>query len=138
MLMNQYTPTRILPGDTGLLREHSFTAWLPLEHLQAAGDFGLTIGLLPLYAEHLDRDTGRYLFWSPPAQMEFEVRSGRTESEFRGYDEANATKGLPLLSLHVLADGIYSAVWVSSDHIETADAVLHHYGLTRAQRPGSL
>jgi len=66
--MIRYTPTEILPGDTGLLREHSFTAWLQLEHLQAATDFALSIGLLPIYAEHQNRDTGRYLFWSPPLE----------------------------------------------------------------------
>ena len=136
--MNQYTPSTPLPGDTGLLRQHSFTAWLPLEHLQAATDFALSIGLLPIYAEHQNRDTGRYLFWSPPAGMEFEVRSGRTETEFRAYDEVNATKGLQLLSLNMSADDIYSAIWVSADHIEIATAVLHHHGLTRAQRPGTL
>lgn len=133
--MNPYTPSTPLLDDTGLLRQHSFTAWLPLEHLQAATDFGLSIGLVPIYAEHQDRDTGRYLFWSPPSGMEFEVRSGRTETDFRAYDEANASKGLQLLSLHISADDIYSAVWVTADHIEVATAVLHHYGLTRAQRP---
>lgn len=133
--MNPYTPSTPLPGDTGILRQHSFTAWLPLEHLQAATDFGLSIGLVPIYAEHQDRDTGRYLFWSPPAGMEFEVRSGRTETEFSAYDEANATKGLQLLSLHLSPDDIYSAIWVSSEHLKTATAVLHHYGLTQAQRP---
>ena len=135
--MNQYTPTEILPGDTGLLREHSFTAWLQLEHLQAATDFALTIGLLPIYAEHQNRNTGRYLFWSPPAGMEFEVRSGRTETEFGAYDEVAATHGLQLLSLHISADDLYSAVWVSAGQIEIATAVLRHYGLTRAQRPSA-
>jgi hypothetical protein len=69
--------------------------------------------------------------------MEFEVRSGRTETEFRAHDEVAATQGLQLLSLHLSADDIYSAVWVSADHIEIATAVLHHYGLTRAQRPST-
>ena len=77
---------------------------------------------------------GRYLFWSPPAGMEFEVRSGRTESEFRAYDEANAAAGLQLLSLHISADNIYSAVWISSELIEKATAILHCYGLSKAQK----
>ena len=132
--MNQYTPSEIIPGDTGLLRQHSFTAWLELEHLQAATDFALSIGLLPIYAEHQNRDTGRYLFWSPPAGIEFEVRSGRTEAEFRAYDQETVTKGMQLLSLHKSAEDIYSAVWVSADHIEIATAVLRHHGLSRAQR----
>ncbi len=28
--MNPYTPSTPLPGDTEILRQHSFTAWLPL------------------------------------------------------------------------------------------------------------
>ena len=110
---------------------------MSLDLLQAATDFSKSIGLVPIYAEHAPDFSGRYLFWSPPRDARFEVRSGRTEQQFRDFDQANIERGWPLLSLHINENNIYSAVWISPDHYETATVILSYYGITPAQRTGA-
>jgi hypothetical protein len=133
-----YTPSETLAGETERIREHSFTRWMSRELLQAAADFCKNIGLVPIYAECSGDESMRYLFWRPPPGALVEVRSGRAIEQFKRLDEANAEKGRTLLSLHVNERDMYSAVWVSSGHYDTATAMLAVYGITPAQRtPGA-
>jgi hypothetical protein len=132
--MKSPVPSQVLTGDTERIRKHSFTRWMTPELLQATTDFSKNIGLVPIYAEHAPDYSGRYLFWSPPQDARFEVRSGRTEEQFREFDQANIKRGWPLLSLHINENDIHSAVWISPNHYETAAAILAFYGITPAQR----
>ena len=59
-----------------------------------------------------------------PQGAMIEVRSGRTKAQFEEFDRVNHERNLPLLSLHLNESEIYSAVWISRDHFETAKAVL--------------
>jgi len=129
-----YTPSRLLPGETELLRQHSFTRWMSRDLLQAAGDFLKNLRLLAIYAECSPDGGHRYLLWHPPEGCFFEIRSGRTLEQFEEYDRANIARGWPLLSLHINERDIHSAVWVSANHIETAQKVLAAYGITPASR----
>ena len=132
--MKTYTSSQPLTLESAAFRERCFTSWLPLEGLQAAIDFNLTLGLLPIYVEHRDSKTGRYLFWHPPDGMEFEVRSGRSENLFREFDEKASDRGVALLSLHINEDRLYSAVWVAEEHLDSATTSLNGFGLSRATR----
>lgn len=132
--MKNYTSSQPLTPESAEFRERCFTSWLPLEALQAAIDFNLALGLLPIYVEHRDSETGRYLFWHPPDGMEFEVRSGRAEDVFRECDEMASDRGLALLSLHISEDRLYSAVWVAEEHLDSATTSLRGFGLSRASR----
>jgi hypothetical protein len=127
-----YTPSRLLDGDAGLLREHALTRWMSRDLLQAATDFTKNIGLIALYAETDKEDRGRYLFWNAPEGWGCEVRSGRTFEQFSEFDQRNAERGWPLLTLHVNEAGIYSAVWLAPNHRQLAIKVLAGYGVTPA------
>ena len=106
--------------------------------LQAATDFCKNLGLISIYSECSPEHLTRYLFWRPPQGAYFEIRSGRTEDQFKVFDQANIAKGWPLLSLHINENDLHSAVWVSPDHYEIATAILAFYGITPAQRkPGT-
>ena len=129
-----YIPSKTMPGDTERLRERSFTLWMSRDLLQAATDFCKNIGLSSLYSQCSPDGLTRYLFWSPPRGALVEVRSGRTLEQFKKFDLANVERGWPLLSLHVSENGIYSAVWISTDHYETAVSILAFHGITPAQR----
>jgi len=106
--------------------------------LQAATDFCKNLGLVAIYTECSREHLTRYLFWRPPEGARVEIRSGRTEEQFRAFEQANLAKGWRLLSLHINENEIYSAVWISPEHYETAVAMLAVYGITPAQRrPGA-
>jgi len=128
------TPSKLLPGDGELLRRHGFTRWMSRDLLQAATDFLKNIHLLPIYAECSSENLHRYLCWHPPEGALCEVRSGRTVEQFEEFDRKNSERGWPLLTLHVNESGVYSAVWLSANHVETAKLFLARYGIAPAGR----
>ena len=129
-----YRPSRTLSGDTERIRQHSFTRWMSRDLLQAATDFCKNIGLVSIYSECSPDGLTRYLFWRTPPGARVEIRSGRTEEQFKMLDQANSARKWPLLSLHINESDLYSAVWISAEHYETACSVLAVYGITPAQR----
>jgi len=129
-----YNPSKMLPGEGELLRRHAFTRWMSRDLLQPASDFLRNLRLLALYAECSPENGHRYLLWHPPEGCGFEVRSGRTLAQFEEYDRGNLARGWVLLSLHINECDIYSAVWISPEHVETAKQVLAGYGITVAAR----
>jgi len=129
-----YTPSKLLPGETEFLRQHSFTRWMSADLLQPASEFLRNLQLLPMYAECSSENLYRYLCWHPPAGALFEVRSGRTLGQFEEFDRGNIERGWPLLTLHVNPSDVYSAVWISANHHETAKKALALYGITPANR----
>jgi hypothetical protein len=129
-----YTPSKLLPGEVANLRQHTLTRWMSRDLTQAAVDFCRNLGLIPAYSESSPGHLTRYLFWSPPAGALFEVRSGRTKDKFEEIDSTKLDQAWRLLSLHISDDNLYSAVWVSSDHYETAKVFLAAYGVTTAER----
>jgi hypothetical protein len=58
-----YTPTKLLPGDGELLRQHGYTRWMSADLLQPASEFLRNLHLLPLYAECSSEKLYRYLCW---------------------------------------------------------------------------
>ena len=129
-----YTPSKLLTGEFELLRQHTFTRWLSRDLSQAAVDFCRNLGLVPAYSECSPDHLTRYLFWRPPTGALIEVRSGRTKDKFEEFDQVNRHKNWRLLSLHINHSDVYSAVWISSDHFETAKAYLAAMGITTAGR----
>jgi len=129
-----YVPSKLLTGETELLRKHSFTRWLSPDLTQAAADFCRNLGLHPAYAESSPEHLTRYLFWRTPQGAAIEVRSGRSKEKFEEFDQVNQKRNILMLSLHINESDIYSAVWISSDHFETAKAVLLAHGVTCAER----
>ena len=129
-----YTPSRLLTGATEMLRQHSVTRWMSKDLTQAAGDFCRNLGLMPIYCECSPDHLTRYLFWRLPQGAQIEVRSARTKEQFEQYDRAARARNWPLLSLHINESDIYSAVWISLDHFETAKAFLAAHGITCAER----
>jgi hypothetical protein len=129
-----YIPSKILAGDAELLRQQSFTRWMSRDLMQAAGDFCRNLGLVPAYCECSPDHLSRYLFWRPPQGALVEVRSGRTREKFEEFERVNREKNWPLLSLHINESDVYSAVWVSPDHFETAKTFLLAHGITVAER----
>jgi hypothetical protein len=101
---------------------------------QAAVDFCRNLGLIAIYCECSPDHLTRYVFWRPPQGAAFEVRSGRTKDKFEEFDRANQQRNMRLLSLHINESDTYSAVWISSDHLETAQAFLKAHGITAAER----
>jgi len=96
-------------------------------------DFCRNLGLVPAYSECSSGHLTRYLFWHPPPGALFEVRSGRAQDKFEEID--NAKRGQPwrLLTLHISDAGLYSAVWISSDHYAIAKGYLAAHGITTAE-----
>jgi len=131
--MRTYTPSKLLTGDAALLRQHSFTRWMSRDLTQAAVDFCRNLGLAPIYCECSPGPLTRYLFWSPPPGTLGEIRSGRTKDKFEEIDNATRDKPWRLLSLHVSDAGLYSAVWISTEHYEAAKAWLAAHGITPAE-----
>ncbi len=129
-----YDPSRTLSGDTERIRQHSFTCWMSRDLLQAATDFCKNIGLVSIYSECSPDGLTRYLFWKTPPGARVEIRSGRTQEQFKEFDQANIGRKWPLLSLHINECDLYSAVWISPEHYETACSILAFYGVTPAQR----
>jgi hypothetical protein len=128
-----YTPSKLLTGDVELLRQHSFTRWMSRDLMQAAVDFCRNLGLVPIYSECSPDHLTRYLFWKTPQGALAEVRSGRTKDKFEEFHAANQDKHWKLLSLHVNESDVYSAVWISPDHFETARAFLAAHGISTAE-----
>jgi hypothetical protein len=129
-----YTPSKLLSGDSEVLRQHSFTRWMSRDLTQAALDFCRNLGLVPAYCECSPDHLTRYLFWRMPTGALIEVRSGRTKEKFEEFDRVNCERGWQLLSLHLNEQGLYSAVWISSAHFATAKAVLAAHGITCAEK----
>jgi hypothetical protein len=129
-----YVASKLLTGETELLRKHSFTRWLSPDLTQAAVDFCRNLGLYPAYAECSPEHLTRYLFWRLPQDARVEVRSGRSKEKFEEFDLANRGRKMPLLSLHINESDIHSAVWISADHFATAKAILAAHGITCAER----
>lgn len=127
-------PSQTLSGDTELIRQHSFTRWMSRDLLQAATDFCRNLGLASIYSECSPDHLTRYLFWRAPKGAGYEIRSGRTESQFQEFDAANTARGWLLLSLHINESDLYSAVWIAPEHYPAATAMLAFYGVTPAQR----
>jgi hypothetical protein len=132
-----YVPSKLLTGEVEVLRQHSFTRWLSRDLMQAAVDFCRNLGLVPAYCECSSDQLTRYIFWHPPAGALIEVRSGRARDKFEEFDRVNREKSWRLLSLHVNECEIYSAVWISAEHFETAKAFLKAHGITSAERKES-
>jgi hypothetical protein len=132
--MFSFTPSRLLPGQMETLRQHSLTRWMSRDLSQAAGEFNRHLGLFPIYCEVSPDHLTRYLFWKLPVGAATEVRSGRAKDKFEALDENNRARNWRLLSLHINEGDIYSAVWISSDHFETAKSFLASHGITIAQR----
>jgi hypothetical protein len=129
-----YTPSKILSGEGENLRLNSFTRWMSRDLMQAASDFCRNLGLVPIYCECSPDHLTRYLFWRLPQGALIEVRSGRTRDKFEEFDRANQGRNWRLLSLHVNESDVYSAVWITSDHHETAKTFLLAHGITTAER----
>jgi len=128
-----YTPSKLLTGNDELLRQHSFTRWMSRDLTQAAVDFCGNLGLVPIYTECSPDHLTRYIFWKPPQGALVEVRSGRTKDKFEEFDAVNRDKCWRLVSLHINESDVYSAVWISPDHFETAKAFLAAHGITTAE-----
>ena len=129
-----YTASKLLIGETELVRQHALTRWMSRDLMQAAGDFCRNLGLLPCYCEVSPDHLTRYLFWRAPQGALMEIRSGRTKEKFEEIDRVNHQRSWRLLSLHINESDIYSAVWIVSDHFETGKAFLLAHGITPAQR----
>jgi len=129
-----FIPSKLLTGEFELLRQHSFTRWMSRDLMQAAVDFCRNLGLVPAYCECSPDQLTRYLFWKLPSGAMIEVRSGRTKDKFEAVDAVNHEKRWRLLSLHVNESDVYSAVWISADHFETAKAFLTAHGITTPER----
>lgn len=136
-MKTSYSPSRLLMGETEMLRRHSFTRWMSADLLQPANDFLKNIGLLAIYSECSSEGKFRYLCWHPPEGWGCEIRSGRSLQQFEEFDRKNIERGWPLLTLHINECDIYSAVWISPSHFETAKAILGCYGITPAGRPST-
>jgi len=133
-MKSPYTPSRLLSDETAILRERSFTRWISRDLLQPATDFLKHLGLYAIYAECSTEYGYRSIQWHPPKGCGLEVRSGRAFEKFEEFDRANVDRGWSLLSLHVNENNLYSAVWITSEHFETARKVLACYGITPAGR----
>lgn len=131
--MRTYTPSILLTGDAAVLRQHALTRWMSRDLTQAAVDFCRNLGLTPIYCECSPGPLTRYLFWSPPPGTLGEVRSGRTKEKFEAIDNATRDQPWRLLTLHVSDARLYSAVWISTEHYETAKAWLAAHGVTPAE-----
>jgi hypothetical protein len=129
-----YIQSKILPGESEALRQQSFTRWMSRDLTQAAGDFCRNLGLVPVYCECSPDHQTRYIFWRLPQGAAFEVRSGRTKDKFEEFDRANQQRSMALVSLHINESDIFSAVWISSDYLETARGFLKAHGITFAER----
>jgi hypothetical protein len=132
-----YTASTLLPGEPERLRQHSFTRWIPRDQLQATTETCGKAGLVSIYTEAGPDQRFRSIFWAPAQGARVEIRSGRSEAQFREFDEANVQKDRRLLSLHISADGLHSATWISPESSETAVAILAVYGITPAGRQPS-
>jgi hypothetical protein len=131
--MRIYTPSKLLTGEVAMLRQQALTRWMSRDLTQAAVDFCRNLGLVPAYSECSAEQLTRYLFWQPPPEAMFEVRSGRTKAKFEEIDGTKRDQPWRLLSLHVSDADLYSAVWISANHFEVAQAYLAAHGITTAE-----
>jgi hypothetical protein len=129
-----YTPSKLLPGDGELLRQHAFTNWLSPDLHQAAANFMINVGLVAIYCECASDNRRRNILWHPPESGAIEFRSGRTLSNFEKLDQANLERGWPLLTLYINESDVYTAVWIAANPYEAAKQVLARYGITSAER----
>jgi hypothetical protein len=129
-----YIPSRLLTEEVYVARQQSFSRWMPHAFTQPASGFFRKTGLYPVYCEYSNEGHRRYLFWRLPKGAAIEVRSGRVKEKFMEFDRVNQGRDWRLLSLHVNENGIYSAVWVSSEHLGLAKAFLAAFGVVPAER----
>ena len=131
--MKTYSPSKLLSGEVAVLREHAFTRWMSRDLTQAAVDFCRNLGMAPAYSECSPEHLTRYIFWKPPQGALFEVRSGRTKDKFEALDNTKCDQPWRLLSLHISDTGLYSAVWITSDHYDVAKLYLAAHGIAPAE-----
>ena len=129
-----YTPSKLLPGEGELLRQHAFTKWMSPDLHQAAANFLINVGLVAIYCECASDNKRRDILWHPPELHAFEFRSGRALGNFEKLDQGNVERGWPLLTLHINESDVYSSVWVSPTQYEAAKQVLARHGITPAER----
>jgi len=129
-----YVPSKLLSGEGEFLRERSFTQWVSPEPNQVATDFMRNLGLSPIYVESSTGNLRRSLQWQPPEGYACDVCAGCTLVQFVEFDNVNIDRGWPLLSLHIGAGDIHSAVWVSPEAFKMAQRFLASYGITPASR----
>src|SRR4051812_40662632 len=84
-----YIPSQTLAGDTEHLRQHTFTRWMSRDLLQAATDFCRNLGLFAICCECSPDHLTRCVFWRSPKDAGIEIRSGRSETQFKTFDQAN-------------------------------------------------
>lgn len=128
-----YVPSRLQPGDAEEARQRAFTHWMSPDLRQAATDFCRNLGHVVAYSE-TSAEGARYLFWRMPSGANCEVRSGRTLEQFIDFDAKNQRRGRRLLTLHLSPEKLYSAVWISPDHFDTAVTILRLFGISPAER----
>ena len=104
-----YISSKLLTGDSELLRQHSLTRWMSRDLMQAAADFCRNLGLVPAYCDFA-RPPDPLSFLEAPQEAVIEVRWGRTKDLFEELDRANREKNRRLLSLHINESDVYSAV----------------------------
>ncbi|MEO6846327.1 MAG: hypothetical protein ABI443_03145 [Chthoniobacterales bacterium] len=126
-------PSKLQNGDSESLRERSFCRWVSRDLFQAIVDFSKSTGLHSLYVEASQEKGRRAIFWNPPASATYEVRSARTREQFEEIHKRSCGSGRKLLSLHVSSENIYSAVWISIEHYDTAARHLDVFGIAPAQ-----
>ena len=133
-----YIPSKILAGNTEILRQHSFTRWMSRDLMQATVDYCKNIGLYPLYCEASPDHLARCLFWRLPQGAITEVRSWRTKRQrFMEHTIKQARRNnrkLIISSCERRDDVYFCPVWVSSDYCETAKNLFTAYGITCAER----
>jgi hypothetical protein len=65
---------------------------------------------------------------------ECEVHSGCTPAQFEEFDRGYLERGWLLLSLHISEGDLYSAVWITQEHVKIAGRFLASYGITPASQ----
>jgi hypothetical protein len=129
----KYSASKLADGEFEFLRQHAFSRWMSRDLTQAAADFCRNLGLWPAYSQCSADHLTRYLFWQPPQGALMEVRSGRTKEKFEELDRINRDRNSKLLSLHINEKDLYSAVWISAEHFETAKTYLAAKGISVAE-----
>ncbi|MEM1294434.1 MAG: hypothetical protein AAGH89_03650 [Verrucomicrobiota bacterium] len=132
--MKSYQASDLEGGNFEVLRLRLFTRWRDAKALQDHTDWMSSQGMVAIYCEFNPDHGFREIYWSPPTGSGFEVRSGRTPQEFRQFADQNQERGWPLLTLHRSADGYLSAVWVTSDALDSARQLLSALGIGLASQ----
>ncbi len=125
-----YQPSALQDGSYAALRERLFTPWMDVPQLQDATERMAELGMLAIYSEFLPDSGFREIYWRPQVPVFFEVRSGRTRTEFLQYQQTNVERGWKLLTLHISGPGdFFSAVWLDDAGHQDARPVLEGLGI---------